>query len=243
MALAETYRKQGFLEEALTITLQGVKAYPEWASHRTLLGRIYMAQNKQKQAVAHLKKAIELSPDNILAHKLLAEVLLKIKQPLEALSVYKKLLILSPQNEQVKKIIKNIENLSTEDYISHNFSVKPICELSEKGKQGKPQKQKQERFFSKNQTLKRLLSLTDTYIARNEFEKALGTLNEGEKQIGPHPSFIKRLKILKKRQMRAISNSHLLIHTYLSRNTLSRNEKTKYLKTLLIQINRRKKGT
>ena len=60
--LSEAYRKMGLLKEALQLALDGVKLHPNFSSGRVALARALLDGNQVEPALAHLKKATELSP-------------------------------------------------------------------------------------------------------------------------------------------------------------------------------------
>ncbi len=209
--LAEAYRKMGMLNEALEIAQSGVGYHPEFAGGRVALGRVLYDLELLEDASKELKKAVELAPENILAHQILADCYLKLKQPKEALKAYKMLLFLSPENEKAQKAVKRLESVTADEYDSEVFAMKPLKEAvkswsdldldfsgdststaSIAAKEKTPQKQK---------FLDRVLSLADAYIVRNDVDRALETLQESERLLGPDPEIIKRLRLLHNRQL------------------------------------------
>ena len=68
--LAEAYRKMGLLKQAEDVCLKGVQEHPSFSSGHMALARIYLDQERHEDAVKELKVIVELSPENLLAHKL-----------------------------------------------------------------------------------------------------------------------------------------------------------------------------
>lgn len=86
--LTEAYRKMGLLEEAFRIAVRGVQFNPSFGGGRIALAKVFLDRDNVPGALDELEKAVELSPDNILAHSLLAECYLKSKRPKEALRAF-----------------------------------------------------------------------------------------------------------------------------------------------------------
>src|ERR1700722_3369005 len=87
--LAEAYRRMGLIDEAIDLAEKGVQKHPLFASGRVALGKCLVQKGLFERAVEQLKAAVELSPENLLAHQLLAECYARLKQPFKALDAYK----------------------------------------------------------------------------------------------------------------------------------------------------------
>src|SRR5690242_7221233 len=72
--LADAYRKQGNLEEALQICRKGLERHPNNTSGRVVLGRDYREQGKADAAVSEFKKVLDLDPENLMAHSFLGSL-------------------------------------------------------------------------------------------------------------------------------------------------------------------------
>src|SRR5258708_31638819 len=70
--LAEAYRRMGLLNEAIDLAEGGVKKHPHFASGRVALGKCYFQKGQMEKAIEQLKVAVDLSPENLLAHQLMA---------------------------------------------------------------------------------------------------------------------------------------------------------------------------
>lgn len=184
--LAEAYRKNGQIEHALDIALKGVKIHPDFASGRVTLGRIYMAQKLWEKGLQELKQAADLNPEILLAHKLIGECHLEMHEPQKALEAFKMTLYLDPLDEKAQLMVKKLESLSASDYTEQNI-------LST------PKKSTSAPFQSKSYEVDRYTSLVDAFIARQDFGRALESLDEAIKTIGSEPEFLRRKKYVEKR--------------------------------------------
>src|SRR3989442_143106 len=99
--LAEAYRRMGLIDEAIDLAQKGVQKHPHFASGRVALGKCLAQKGEYKKAVEQLRAAVEVSPENLLAHQILAECLSKLNKPIEALNAYKMALFLNPNDAKV----------------------------------------------------------------------------------------------------------------------------------------------
>jgi len=61
--MATIYNNKGDKKEALKLSLQAVKRFPNNSYDQYMLGVIYDELNMKKQAITYLKKSIDLQPD------------------------------------------------------------------------------------------------------------------------------------------------------------------------------------
>jgi tetratricopeptide (TPR) repeat protein len=242
--LSEAYRKMGLMKEARELAESGVRLHPDFAGGRVALGRIYHDLGMLNEAAAELKTASELSPENILAHQILAECFLKLKRPKDALKAYKMLLFLSPDNDKAIKAVKRLESLTADEYEDEVFSMKPLKEAVKTWADldldfdGEPAKTKQA-DVPKQRFLDRVLSLSDAYIVRNDIDRALETLQEAERLLGPDPEIVKRLRLLHNRQLDQITHSRpqaTVAPSVPARDQVVYEEKIEFLQDLLARI-------
>ena len=113
--LADAYRKQGNLAEALQVCRKGLEKHPNNTSGRVVLGRVYREQGKADAAVSEFKKVLELDPENLMAHSFLGSVYLEKGDHQAAIEEYQKILTLNPDDEETQTALKQaIENAAGE---------------------------------------------------------------------------------------------------------------------------------
>lgn len=198
--LTEAYRKMGLLEEAFRIAVRGVQFNPQFGGGRIALAKVFLDRENLQGAVNELEKAVELSPDNIMAHALLAECYLKSKRPKEALRSFKMVLFLSPNNEKAQKAVRKLESLTADEYEEDLFEMKQLPQVDQIGVENAPTL-KPMNDGKLSSELDRILSLADAYIVRNDLEKADEVLRQGEFSFAAHPELIKRFKLVNQRTM------------------------------------------
>lgn len=195
--LTEAYRKMGLVEEAFRIAVRGVQFNPHFGGGRIALAKVFLDRENLSGAIDELEKAVDLSPDNILAHSLLGDSYLKAHRPKDALRSFKMVLFLAPLNEKALKAVRKLESLTADEYEDDLFEMKPLPQVETLHTEKLvPLKPAGERSGSE---LERILSLVDAFIVRNDIEKALLSLKQAERSFGTHPELIKRLKLVNQR--------------------------------------------
>lgn len=201
--LAEAYRKMGLLEEAFRICVRGVQYHPNFAGGRLAMAKVLMDRENPQGAMAELEKAVELSPDNIMAHQMMGELFLKQKNAKFALRAYKMVLFLAPTNERAQQAVKKLESLTADEFDEDLFAMKPLKEAAglERDLDVLSPLAEGQKESEKIGELDRYLSLADAYIVRNDFERANQTLTEAERYYSNSPELIKRVKLLNQRTL------------------------------------------
>ncbi|MEO0191020.1 MAG: tetratricopeptide repeat protein, partial [candidate division WOR-3 bacterium] len=72
--LADAYRKNNMVDEALEVLNQGLQYHPQYPLAHLILGKCYFDKRMYNQAKDALEKTIELDPVNIVALRMLAQV-------------------------------------------------------------------------------------------------------------------------------------------------------------------------
>jgi tetratricopeptide (TPR) repeat protein len=129
--LAEAYREMGLLKEAEQIALTGVKRHPAFAAGLVVYARVLKDLNRLEECLKYSQKAINLSPENIVAHQLQAEASLLSKRPKEALKAFKMVLFLNPNSERARKAVAKLESLTADEYEEEVFEMSKIASLKE----------------------------------------------------------------------------------------------------------------
>jgi tetratricopeptide (TPR) repeat protein len=204
--LGEAYRKMGLLKEAEQILTAGVKNHPHFASGRVSLAKLLIDQSKYAEAAEHLKIAVEVATENILAHKLLAECYMKTRQPKLALKSFKMTLFLNPDDAYAKEFVQKLESLTADEYEDEVFEMKALTERDEKKQTVSPIIEKKIATLPlaphpvlRERQLERIVSLVDAFIARGDINKASEVLKQGEIKLGTNDEFEKRMKFINSR--------------------------------------------
>ncbi len=72
--LAEAYRREGLLEDALHICREGLKAHPECSAARFVLGQVQRDRGDRKEARKEFRRVLALDPDDAAARRELVAI-------------------------------------------------------------------------------------------------------------------------------------------------------------------------
>jgi tetratricopeptide (TPR) repeat protein len=200
--LAEAYRKMGLIEEAFRICVRGVQYHPHFSGGRIALAKVLLDRENKIGALQELQKAVDISPDNILAHQMLGELHLNQKNAKEALRAYKMVLFLAPNNERAQKAVKKLEALTADEFDEDIFAMRPLrrAEAEEQPLEVlTPLSHQHSAGSEKIGDLDRYLSLADAYMVRNDFDRASATLHEADRYYSHSPDLVKRLQMISQR--------------------------------------------
>lgn len=110
--LAEEYRKEGMLDEAISVLLDGLDRQPGYTSARVALGRLYLEKDMINEARSEFEKVVSAIPDNLFAHKKLAEIYKDLRETDKAIAAYREVVKLNPLDEDAKTSLENLENIA-----------------------------------------------------------------------------------------------------------------------------------
>jgi len=113
--LAETYRKLGMVEDALSILKKGLKHHPRYITALTTLGQCYLDQGRLDLAYQTLFPLVEENRENVLMQKLFAKICDEKGFLEEALETYKYLLYLNPKDSKIAEKVYELEKEFEED--------------------------------------------------------------------------------------------------------------------------------
>lgn len=109
LPLAEEYRKEGMLEEAIEVLQKGLEKHVSYTSARVLLGKTYLEKGMLEEARKEFESVIKIVPDNLFAHKKLAELYRDTGETDLAVKAYKAILKLNPMDEESVGNLRDIE--------------------------------------------------------------------------------------------------------------------------------------
>jgi tetratricopeptide (TPR) repeat protein len=112
--LAEEYRKEGMLDEAIDVLLKGIESQPGYMSARVSLGKIYLEKGMPGEARTEFENVVRSIPDNLYAQKKLAEIYRDTGERELAIKFYRTVLRLNSMDEEALSSLRNLED-SEED--------------------------------------------------------------------------------------------------------------------------------
>jgi tetratricopeptide (TPR) repeat protein len=112
--LAEEYRKEGMLDEAIAVLKLGLERHPGYMSARVSLGKINLEKGQMIEARTEFENVIQSIPDNLYAHKKLAEIYRDTGERDLAIKAYRTVLKLNPMDEEILNNLRDLEGTSAE---------------------------------------------------------------------------------------------------------------------------------
>ena len=113
--LAEEYRKEGMVEEAIKVLHDGLERQPGYMSARVALGKIYLEKDMRKEAQQEFENVIKAIPDNLYAQKKLAEICRDSGQRDLAIKSYRTVLKLNAMDEDALNNLHELEDSGPEE--------------------------------------------------------------------------------------------------------------------------------
>lgn len=107
--LGELLRREGQLEEAVTVLRQGLSHHPRYVAAWVSLGRALLDLQKLCEARAAFREALQLDPQNPVAWRLLGEALLGLGERQEALHAFQHALTLVPGDEVLEEAVASLK--------------------------------------------------------------------------------------------------------------------------------------
>jgi tetratricopeptide (TPR) repeat protein len=96
--LADSYRKSGDVQKAISISIKGLESHPGYITGRIILGRCYLEQENFNDAIKEFTGVCKLDRRNQIAIKMLADVFSKQGMEEKAGDLYQILLKMDPEN-------------------------------------------------------------------------------------------------------------------------------------------------
>ncbi len=107
--LADAYRKNNMIDEALEVLQQGLQYHPQYPLAYLILGKCYFDKRMYAQSKDALEKTIEFDPINVVALRMLAQVCETLKDEACQLKAYKGIVAIDPSDEMARNKLQTLE--------------------------------------------------------------------------------------------------------------------------------------
>jgi tetratricopeptide (TPR) repeat protein len=107
--LADHYRSQGHVDNAITLCEKGVKQNPDYPTGHLLLGRCYYEKERVEEAIAEFMAVLELDRKNVFALKIMGDICAQKGQNTQAAQYYKRASDYDPLNSALQDICRRFE--------------------------------------------------------------------------------------------------------------------------------------
>ena len=131
--LAEEYRKEGLVEEAIKVLQDGLERQPGYMSARVALGKIYLEKGMPQEARGEFENVIKAIPDNLYAHKKLADIYRDSGKRDLAIKAYRTVLKLNAMDDDAINNLHELEVSAPEEDIGEEAES---LEIHEEGSPG-----------------------------------------------------------------------------------------------------------
>lgn len=128
--LADAYRKEGNILQAIELCDRGIKRYPEYVTARILLGRCYLEQQQADLAAKEFTAACSLDRRNQVAMKMLADIFLQQGLEQKAGDLFAMLRAMDPENATLKHLCAQYPSTGNSNLFSV-LSLSPGTSLPE----------------------------------------------------------------------------------------------------------------
>lgn len=209
--LGAVYQKLGEYEKALTEYNKAKNLNPKNLITRMNLATLYQAQKDYPAAIQAYDDVLQFEPNNINARSYKAMCLMELKQFEKATNEYKKILTLEPNNAEAKsfmleamrqtlspeEMLENYANATVSGPVNANLLYDYAYELHKANRldEAIANYQKVLELDSKNQDC--FINLAQAYKQKQQFDKALQTVNTGLANLPTSETLKKYLSELK----------------------------------------------
>jgi tetratricopeptide (TPR) repeat protein len=113
--LADLYRKNNMVDEALEVLSKGLEYHPEYPVAYLILGKCYYDKRSHIQARDAFEKTIALDPQNIIALRMLAKTCEILKDEKGQINAYKSIIAIDPLDNNAKEKLSMLEALQRKE--------------------------------------------------------------------------------------------------------------------------------
>ena len=107
--LADLYRKEGMVEEAVHVLTEGLERQPDYMSARVALGKIYLEENKLENALTEFNLVVKAIPGNLFAQRKLADIYMMMEDAEKAREAYETVVRLNPLDTEAEAALKKLK--------------------------------------------------------------------------------------------------------------------------------------
>jgi len=106
--LADAYRKNNMIDEALEVLNRGLEYHPHYALAHLILGKCYLDKRMYVQAEESFKKTLSIDSQNLVAYRMLAQTCELTKNEEGQIAAYKGILAIDPLDTVTKEKLDHL---------------------------------------------------------------------------------------------------------------------------------------
>ncbi len=128
--LADAYRKNKMIDEALEVLNQGIEHHPNYPLAHLIRGKCLFDMHSYNQAKEAFEKTISLDPENVVAYRMLAQTCAFLKDDEGLITAYKGILAIDPHDATAKE---QLATLASEEQKTPMYTVSIAQEYENQG--------------------------------------------------------------------------------------------------------------
>lgn len=128
--LADAYRKNKMIDEALDVLNQGIEHHPNYPLAHLIRGKCLFDTHNYNQAKEAFEKTISLDPQNVVAYRMLAQTCAFLRDDEGLISAYKGILAIDPHDATAKE---KLATLASEEQKTPMYTVSIAQEYETQG--------------------------------------------------------------------------------------------------------------
>ncbi len=113
--LADAYRKNNMIDEALEVLNKGLEYHPQYALAHLILGKCYFDKRMYAQAEESFKKTLSIDAQNLVAYRMLAQTCEHTKNEEGQIAAYKGILAIDPLDTVTKEKLDRLASLQKKE--------------------------------------------------------------------------------------------------------------------------------
>lgn len=121
--LADAYRKNNMIDEALDILQKGLQHHPSYALAHLILGKCHFDKRLYEQAKAAFEQTLAIDPQNIVALRMLAQTCEATKDEEGQLKAFKGILAIDPYDASAQEKLTRLESLQKKKEPLHTVAM------------------------------------------------------------------------------------------------------------------------
>ncbi len=121
--LADAYRRNGMVDEALEVLKTGLDVHPNYATAHLVLARCYIDKHLHEMAKDSLKKVVTLDPQSMVGYRLLAQICEKLGDENDLILAYKGITALDQTDVETKKKLEELLKKKAEEDVLASLSL------------------------------------------------------------------------------------------------------------------------
>jgi len=106
--LADYYLKQGRIDEAIQLCVEGINHHPSYVTGNFILAKAYLAKGEREKAEAEYKKVLTHDQQYLAAHRELGDLMAKTGWENKAIMHYKTILRIDPLDEETRQMLRSV---------------------------------------------------------------------------------------------------------------------------------------